>query len=75
LSTSRPPRARLITLIEHGPPEIMMHDYVAEQNADLTVIGAAGRGLLFHLLVGGQAPKIVDGMPSDVLVVRRPSAD
>jgi nucleotide-binding universal stress UspA family protein len=65
-------RARVVTLIEHGPPEIMIHNYVVEKNADLTVIGALGRGMLFHLLVGGHAPKIVDGTPSDILVVRAP---
>ena len=65
-------RARVVTLIEHGPPEIMIHNYVVEKNADLTVIGALGRGMLFHLLVGGHAPKIVDGTPGDILVVRAP---
>ena len=67
-------RARVVTLIEHGPPEIMMHNYVVEKNADLTVIGTVGRNMLFHLLVGGHAPKIVDGVPSDVLVVRFPNS-
>ncbi len=65
-------RARVVTLIEHGPPEIMMNNYVAEKNADLTVIGTVGRGMLFHLLIGGNAPKIVDSIPSDILVVRSP---
>lgn len=65
-------RARILTLIEHGPPERMIHTYVVERNADLTVIGALGRGMLFHLLVGGHAPKIVDETPSDILVVRAP---
>lgn len=66
--------SRVATLIEHGPPQIMMHNYVAERNADLTVIGTVGRNMLFHLLIGGHAPKIVDGVPSDVLVVRVPNA-
>ena len=66
-------RAGIVTLIEHGPPEQMIHNYVVEQNADLTVIGTIGRGMLFHLLIGGHAPKIVDGTPSDILVVRTPS--
>jgi nucleotide-binding universal stress UspA family protein len=66
-------RSRVVTLIEHGPPEIMMHNYVTERKADLTVIGTVGRNMLFHLLIGGHAPKIVDGVPSDVLVVRFPN--
>lgn len=66
-------RAGIVTLIEHGPPEQMIHRYVVEQNADLTVIGTIGRSMLFHVLIGGHAPRIVDGVPSDVLVVRFPN--
>jgi nucleotide-binding universal stress UspA family protein len=70
-----PPQVRtsLVTLIEHGPPEQMIHKYVVEQNADLTVIGTIGRGMFFHLLIGGHAPRIIDATPSDILVVRAPS--
>ncbi|GIK50047.1 MAG: universal stress protein [Alphaproteobacteria bacterium] len=67
-------RSGIVTLIEHGRPEVMIHNYVIEQNADLTVIGTVGHGRLFHLLIGGHAPKIVDGTPSDILVVRMPGA-
>lgn len=63
-------RARTQTLIEHGPPELMLCRYVEEKQADLTVIGAYGRGFLFHLLVGGHTPRIVDSVPSDILLVR-----
>lgn len=48
-------RTRVMTLIEHGPPEIMIRNYVVEKHADLTVIGTIGRGMLFHLLIGGHA--------------------
>ena len=63
-------RSRILTTIEHGPPGLMLRRYVEEQHADLTVIGAYGRGILFHLLVGGNAPRIIDSAPSDVLLVR-----
>ena len=63
-------RSRVHTTIEHGPPETMLGAYIVEQGADLTVIGAFGRGLMFHVLVGGTARRIVDAVPSDVLVVR-----
>lgn len=63
-------RPRIVKLIEHGPPEMMIHNYVVDQSADLTVIGTVGRGTLFHLLIGGHAAKIVNGTPSDILVVR-----
>ena len=65
-------RARVQSIIEQGPPELMFRRYVEEKGADLTVIGAYGRGLLFHLMIGGNAPRIVDATPSDVLVVRAP---
>lgn len=65
-----PVRARIHPLIEHGPPETMLKNYVEEKGADLTVIGALGRGALFHIVIGGNTPKIVDAVPSDVLVVR-----
>lgn len=67
-------RADIATLIEHGRPEEMIHKYVVEHNADLTVIGTIGHGILFHVLIGGHAPRIVDGTPSDILVVRAPDA-
>ncbi len=63
-------RARIHPVIEYGQPEIVFRNYVEERGADLTVIGAFGRGLMFHLLVGGNAPRIVGTTPSDVLVVR-----
>lgn len=68
-------RSRTRTLIEHGPPDLMLCRYVEEQHADLTVIGAYGRGFLFHLLVGGYTPRIVDSVPSDVLLVRAHRAE
>lgn len=63
-------RARMRTLIEHGPPEAMLSAYVMERGADLTVVGAYERGRIFHALVGGNGPRIVESIPSDVLVVR-----
>ena len=68
-------RERIFPLVEHGPPEVMLGAYVMERGADLTVIGAYERGILFHVLVVGKGPRIVESSPSDVLVVRaeRPS--
>jgi len=63
-------RARLNILTEHGPPEAMLSAYVVEQGADLTVIGAYERGRLFHTVIVGKGPRIVEAAPSDVLVVR-----
>src|SRR5690606_37749603 len=63
-------RARIIPLIEHGPPEAMLAAYIQERGADLTVIAAYERSRLFHRFVGGGGPRIVHSVPSDVLVVR-----
>lgn len=63
-------RSGLISLIEHGAPEAMLSAYAREQGADLTVIGAYERGRLFHMVVRGHGPRIVQSVPSDVLVVR-----
>lgn len=63
-------RGRINTLIEHGAPEAMLSSYVREKAADLTVIGAYERGRLFHAVVKGKGPRIVQAVPGDVLVVR-----
>lgn len=63
-------RQRVVPLIEHGPPPVMLGKYATERGADLTVIGAYSRGLAFHWMIGGTARRIVDAVPSDVLVVR-----
>lgn len=68
-------RQRVIPMIEHGPPAVILCKYATERRADLTVIGAYSRSLALHLLVGGTARRIVDAAPSDVLVVRAPRPD
>lgn len=69
---SQQARSHIQSIVEHGPPELMFRHYAEERGVDLTVIGAFGRGLMFHLLIGGNAPRIVDATPGDVLVVRAP---
>ena len=54
---------------------VMLGKYATERGADLTVIGAFSRSLAFHLFIGGTARRIVDAVPSDVLVVRAPRPD
>ncbi|MBX3478507.1 MAG: universal stress protein [Brevundimonas sp.] len=63
-------RQRIQTLIEHGAPEVMLAAFAREHAADLTVVGAYERGRLFHMVVGGSGPRIVQSAPGDVLVVR-----
>lgn len=63
-------RERLTPFIEHGPPEVMLPAYARERDADLTVVGAYERGKLFHALVQGAGPKILEAAPGDILIVR-----
>lgn len=63
-------RSHIVPLIEHGPPEAMLSAYAIERGADLTVIGAYERSRLFHAVVRGFGPRIVEVVPNDVLVVR-----
>lgn len=63
-------RPRIQTHIEYGHPEIMLRRHVIANDIDLTVIGALTRGLAFHVLVGGNATRIAQTVPSDILMVR-----
>lgn len=63
-------RQRIGTRIAYGYPEAMLSEYSMTHEVDLTVIGALTRGLAFHMLVGGNATRIVQTAPGDVLVVR-----
>ncbi len=63
-------RRHVMALVEQGPAERMLSAYAFEKRADLTVIGAYERGRLFHMVVGGKGPAIVQNAPGDVLVVR-----
>lgn len=68
-------RERVVAMTEHGSPPLMLSKYATERGADLTVIGAYSRSLVFHLLIGGTARRIVDAVPSDVLVIRAQRPD
>jgi nucleotide-binding universal stress UspA family protein len=66
------PEARSKTIrcsVESGPPGAMLGRYVQEKDADLTVIGAHARGMLFDAVVGNSR-RIVDAVPGDLLMVR-----
>ncbi len=70
-------KASIRAVVENGPPGAMLRRYVVEQGADLTVIGAHPRGVLFDAFVGNSR-RIVDGVPGDILMVRAlrtPSVD
>ncbi len=62
-------REAMATLVDSGAPENILADQVEAVGADLVVVGALLRGLAFHLVVGGNAWRIVQAVSSDVLVV------
>ncbi len=66
-------RDTLETLVEHGPPSEMLYRYARDHQTDLTIIGAYERGRLFHALLGGEGPRILESVTSDILVVRPPT--
>lgn len=63
-------KSGIATFVEHGHPADMLRRYADDHDIDLTVIGAYERGRLFHYLIGGQGPRILETVRSDVLVVR-----
>lgn len=63
-------QARVHTTVEHGQAFAMLSRYAQTKGADLTVVGSFNRGMLFHVLLGGNTKRIVDAVASDVLVIR-----
>lgn len=62
-------KASIRTRIEAGPPGAVLMHYIDAEGADLTVIGAHPRGMLFDAVVGSSR-SIVDAIPGDIMVVR-----
>ena len=65
-------RARLVPVIEPGPPQQIIREYVRLHGADLVVLGTQGRGSLMEALLGSTTKSILSTLPCDALVVRGP---
>jgi len=63
-------RARVHTTVENGQAFAMLSHYAQTKGADLTVVGSFNRGMLFHVVMGGNTKRIVDAVANDVLVIR-----
>lgn len=63
-------RERIHELPAYGYPESVLADYSRAHNVDLTVIGTLTRGPVFHLLARSTAARIVQAVPTDILIVR-----
>ena len=62
-------KASIFGRVEEGPPGPVLRRYVLEQGADLTVIGAHPRGVIFDAVVGNSV-RIINAIPGDILMVR-----
>lgn len=71
---SKPGSRRPRVLIEYGAPSRLLHDYVVDRGADLAVIGTHGRSALLEVMIGSVAKTILDDVPCDILLIRRPQA-
>jgi nucleotide-binding universal stress UspA family protein len=65
-------KRRLVTVIEPGPPEQIVPEYVHVRGADLVVLGTHGRGAMLEIFLGSTAKEILSSLPCDALVVRQP---
>jgi len=63
-------QGRVHTTVENGQASAMLSKYVQTRGADLTVVGSFNRGMLFHVVLGGNTRRIVDAVANDVLVIR-----
>ncbi len=61
-------------LIEEGPPNFLLRDYVRDKEVDLIVLGTHGRSSFFEIFVGSVAKTILNDVPCDALVIREPPA-
>ncbi len=65
-------RKRLVPVIEPGPPQKLVREYVQMRGADLVVLGTHGRGALLETFLGSTAKVILSSLPCDALVVGGP---
>lgn len=61
-------------VIERGAIESTLTRFVREHRIDLVVMASHGRGGLLDLLLGSTAAKLLDWLPCDTLLVRKPGA-
>jgi len=62
--------AGIEVVVEYGEPDLLLEKYVADKQVDLVVVATQGRSGLLGVLLGSVATRILDSVPSDVLVVR-----
>lgn len=62
--------AKLARVLEQGPPEDLLPDYVTASDVDLVVLGSQGRSGVARVLLGSTAENLLHALDCDTLVVR-----
>ena len=62
-------------VVERGDPSLLMRMYASQYPVDLAVVATHGRSALLDVMLGSVAQRLLEDLPLDTLVVRKPSAD
>lgn len=62
-------RRRLTTLVEYGPPAVLIRTYMQDRDVNLVALATHGRTGVLDVLIGSTAKLIADASPGDVLLV------
>lgn len=73
-ATAFPEGTKVRPVVECGAIESTFTRYVREHDIELVVMGSHGRSGVMSLLLGSTAAKLLDWLPCDTLLVRKPFA-
>ena len=62
-------------VVERGDPSLLMRMYASQYPVDLAVVATHGRSALLDVMLGSVAQRLLEDLPLDTLVVRRPRGD
>ncbi|MGE8642297.1 MAG: universal stress protein, partial [Achromobacter sp.] len=57
-------------VLEPGQPETVLSEYSFNHRSDLVVTGTHGRTGILRTAIGSVAERLLESLPSDVLIVR-----
>lgn len=61
--------------IHEGPPHDQLVGAAIQEGADIVVMGSVSRGMLKRAVVGSTAERVLDRIPSDLLLIKPPAFD
>jgi nucleotide-binding universal stress UspA family protein len=71
LAQAAPPKV----VLEAGQPETVLSEYSFNHRSDLVVTGTHGRTGILRTAIGSVAERLLEALPSDVLIVRLPAEE